>query len=71
MIVKINAGGRAIEIHDCHNSAEECAGIALELWQETEPVKEELGGATGIQTEREYRRTGFVDVSSGESLDIR
>lgn len=73
MNIEIMADNRTIRIADCHSQAEDCAGIALELWQETGPKEEDesLGGGTSISTEREYRQTGFVDVSAGERLEVR
>lgn len=72
MNVEISAANRTIRIADCHSAPEECAGFALELWQETEPVPEEtVGAGFGLQTEREYRPSGFVDVSAGERLEVK
>lgn len=70
MNIELIAANRTVRISDCHDTAEGCADLALGLWVQTEPEKEELGGGIGFTTEKEYRPTGFVDVSL-DQMEIR
>jgi len=52
MNIQIIANGRTVFIADCHGAPEDCAGIALDVWQQTEPDKpEEITAGFGFTTE--------------------
>lgn len=73
MDIKINALGRSVEILGIEgDDAEDCTAVALNLWQSLVPVDEDnVGGAFGLQTERELRQVGFVHLDEGERPNVK